>query len=201
MSTITSIYDKSIQNRRVLIVGLIVLLTMASTTFLLACSPRASAGGMLGRAGSNPMLQPGDMIGDMLVTTDVEQALPLWNICSSTAQTEYAIHMNCGELPSANIAIGYPFGVRDFMNWDAFHWELSVDGHLLNLQAFGVQDLTYWDLAPHPSPVREVFRWYRLWSVVLADPTPGNHEVQGKAWSDDGEVTYTWVVDFTVTRP
>lgn len=179
----------------------ILIVALAISAFLLACSPRGTIADLPGRQRSNPMLQPGDMIGDMLVTTGVEQALPLWNICSSTAQTEYAIHMNCGELPSANIAIGYPFGVGDFMNWDAFHWELSVDGHLLNLQAFGVQDLTYWDLAPHPSPVREVFRWYRLWSVVLADPTPGNHEVQGKAWSDDGEVTYTWVVDFTVTRP
>jgi hypothetical protein len=32
MSTITSIYHKSIENRRVLIVGLIVLLSMAITT-------------------------------------------------------------------------------------------------------------------------------------------------------------------------
>jgi tryptophan synthase alpha subunit len=74
---------------------------------------------------------------------------------------------------------------------------MSLDGHPIDLAAFGVSDYVYPDFAPKPSPVREVFKQARLWNVVLVNPTPGIHWLEGQAQSRDGEATYTWVVNFT----
>jgi hypothetical protein len=85
------------------------------------------------------------------------------------------------------------------INWEDLVWEMSVDGHPIDLEAFGVYDFVHPDLAPSPSPVREVFKMDRLWNVVLVNPTPGMHTVQGQV--QDGAATYTWVVNFTVATP
>ena len=70
--------------------------------------------------------------------------------------------MDCRELSfCANIAVGQTFGVMDLIpasiGRDELNWEMSVDGHPIDLEAFGVDDFVHPDLAPSPSPVREVF--------------------------------------------
>jgi hypothetical protein len=87
------------------------------------------------------------------------------------------------------------------IQWEELNWELSLDGRLIDLEAFGISDLVHPDLALSPSPVREVFRVLRVWDVVLVNPTPGMHTVQGQAKTRDGAATYTWVVNFAVATP
>jgi len=76
-----------------------------------------------------------------------------------------------------------------------------VDGHPIDLEAFGVSTFASPDFAPRPSPVQEVFEVVRLWNVVLVHPTPGMHRLQGRAQSPDGAETYTWAVNFTIATP
>lgn len=165
-----------------------------------------------GRFLTYPLLQPGEKIGDMTITTGVEDAFPLSAICSATKENDYSIRVDCGELfVCANVVIGQTFGVMDLIHamnlipqpihWEELVWEMSVDGHAIDLDAFGVYDFVHSDLARSRSPIREVFKMDRLWNVVLVNPTPGLHKVQGQAQTRDGAATYTWVVNFTVATP
>jgi hypothetical protein len=153
-----------------------------------------------------PMLKPGEKIDDMAVTTGAEDAFPLSAFCSATKENDQSIRVDCGELAfCANIAIGHTFGVMDLIpqssGWDELIWELSVDGHPIDLEAFGVYNFVHPDLAPSPSPIREVFKVARDWNVVLVNPTPGMHTLRGQAQSRDGAETYTWVVNLPIAAP
>jgi len=88
---------------------------------------------------------------------------------------------------------------RQCINWEAFNWKMSVDGHPIDLKTFGVNDLVH---IFHPSHSgREIFRVSSVWDGVLVKPAPGMHQLQGQARTPDGAETYTWVVDFTVANP
>jgi hypothetical protein len=178
--------------------------------FLFTCTQQGIEWHSVGKSFKYPMLQPGEKIGDMAITTGVEDAFPLSAICSATKVNDHSIRVDCGELSvCANVAIGQTFGVMGLIhamdlisqpiNWEALVWEMSVDGHPIDLEAFGPYDLVHQDLALSPTPVREFFKMERLWNVVLVNPTPGTHRVEGQV--QDGAATYTWVVDFTVAAP
>lgn len=147
------------------------------------------------------VLQPGDEIVDMAVTTGIESAFPLWAVCAPKKINDHAIKAECGELSHDNLAIGHTLGVMDLVDpsieWEELNWEMFVDGHPIDLKAFGVYEFVHPDF---PSkPLGEIFRVVRVWDVVLENPTPGMHRIDGQV--RDGEATYTWVVNFTVTAP
>jgi len=152
-----------------------------------------------------PMLEPGDKIDDMVVTTGVEETFPLWFICAPKKVNDHSISADCGELSYTNLAIGHTLGVMDLVDpsidWEELNWEMSVDGHPIDLKAFGVYEFVHPDFPSKPSPFREVFKQLRVWDVVLVSPTPGLHKLQGQAQSPDGAEPYTWVVNFTVANP
>ena len=182
------------------------VVAIALSSFLVAFSQREIERHFSGRFLTYPMLQPGEKIDDMVITTGVEDALPLSAFCSATRENDHSIRVDCGELSlCANVAIGHTFGVMDLIpqsiGWEELLWEMSVDGHPIDLETFGVYDFVHPDLAPSPSPVREVFKVVRLWNVVLVNPTPGMHRLQGQAQPRDGAAAYTWVVNFTVATP
>jgi hypothetical protein len=175
----------------------------AISSFLFAFSQREIQSNLSGRFSTDPMLKPGKKIDDMLITTGVENAYPLSAFCSVTKENDQSIRVDCDELSfCANIAIGETFGVMDLIpqsiGWDELRWELSVDGHAIDLEAFGVNDFVHPGPASSPSPVREVFKVARDWNVVLVNPTPGMHTLRGQAQSLDGAETYTWVVNLPV---
>jgi hypothetical protein len=188
------------------------VVVIALSSFLVAFSQRENETHFFERFLTYPALQPGDKIEDMVITTGVENAYPLTAFCSPTIENDHSIRVDCGELSlCANLAIGQTFGVMDLIhamnlipqpiNWEELVWEMSVDGHPIDLEAFGVYDFVHPDLAPSPSPVREVFKMERLWNVVLVNPTPGTHTLRGQAQPRDGAATYTWLVNFTVATP
>ena len=169
-------------------------------SLLVSCSRQ----GMQSQTFRQPMaytvLKPGEKVNDIVIATGVETAIPLWTFCSRTIEHDHLITADCGELSYSELAIGHTFGVMDLISphsdWEELSWHLAVDGWAIDLEAFGTYDFVHPDLAPSPSPVREVFRSIRVWDVVLVDLTPGVHKLQGQARSEEG--TYTWVVSFTI---
>ena len=176
---------------------------IAVSSFLFAYSQRGIGSYFSERFLSFPMLQPGETIEDMVLTTGVEHAYPLSAFCSATKENDHSIRVDCDELSvCANLAIGHTFRVMDLVDpsieWEELNWELSVDGHPIDLGAFGVYDFVH---IFHPSHSnREVFRVVRVWDVVLVNPTPGMHKLQGQAKSPDGAETYTWVINLRVAK-
>lgn len=182
------------------------VIAIAISSFLVAFSGRAIERHFSGRDLMYPMLKPGEKIDDMVITSGVEHAYPLSAFCSATKENDHSIRVDCGELAlCANLAIGQTFGVADLIpasiDREDLTWKMSVDGHPIGLEAFGVYDFVHPDLVLNPSTGRELFKVGRLWNVVLVNPTPGTHRLQGQAQPRDGAAPYTWVVNFTVATP
>jgi hypothetical protein len=185
------------------------LMNKLSRVFLLAILPlfafACGGGGMHWSAvpllSAPPMLEPGDKIDTMVITTGTEAASPLWAVCLPTVKNDHLITINCGEVPFSRLAIGHTFGVMDLLpeeaDWSELTWELSLDDHAIDLDAFGTYSFVHPDIAPNPSPIKEVFRSVKVWDVVLENPTPGTHVLYGRAHSKDE--TYTWMVNFIAT--
>src|SRR5215211_3039728 len=144
------------------------VIATAISSFLFVFSQEEIERHFSGSFSTYPMLKPGEKIADMVITTGVERAYPLSAFCSATKENDHSIRVDCGELSvCANVAIGQTFGVMGLIhamnlipqpiNWEELIWEMSVDGHPIDLEAFGVYDFVHPDLAPSPSPVREVF--------------------------------------------
>jgi len=180
----------------------LLVLAIAASTFLFAFSQGGIAGTFSEKENTFPMLEPGDKIDDMTIITGTKYAVPLWTACSPKKVNDNLISGECSELPVySKLAIGHTLGVMDLLDpsieWEELIWELSLDGHPIDLEAFGVYDFVYPDF---PSkPLGEVFRVVRVWDVVLVNPTPGMHRIHGQV--QDGVAKYTWVVNFTVAMP
>lgn len=146
------------------------------------------------------MLKPGDEIDGMIITTGAAKTPPLWAFCSPASENEGVVNTDCRVPQVSELAIGHTFGLTDpklqTLDWSALTWELFLDGQPLDLDAFGIHSYLVPGLAPHPSPVREVFIQMKGWDVVLVNPTPGRHSLEGLAYTEDD--TYHWVANFTV---
>src|SRR5215213_1705613 len=131
----------------------------ATSAFFFAFSQGGSERHFAGRFLTYPLLKPGEKIDDMVITSGIEDAYPLSAFCSPTKENDHSIRVDCGELSvCANLAIGQTFGVTDLIppsiDRDDLTWKMSVDGHPIGLEAFGVSDFVHPDLALSPSPVR-----------------------------------------------
>jgi len=182
--------------------GFLIIATAASS-LLFAFNRRGAEKFFSGMERTHPMLEPGDKIDDMVITTGAKDAFPLWSICGPKKVDDHSIKADCGELSHDNLVIGHTLGVMDLVDssigWEELNWEMSVDGHSIDLEAFGVYDFVQ---IFHPSHSgREIPRVSRVWDIVLVHPIPGIHRLQGQAQTPNGAETYTWVVDFTVTAP
>lgn len=181
----------------------LLVVATALSSLLFAFNQREIAKQFPGRFSTDPMLQPGEKVDDMVITSAIEDAYPLSAFCSPTKENDHSIRVDCRELSfCANIAVGETFGVTDLIpasiDRDDITWKMSVDGHPIGLEAFGVYDFVHPDLVLNPSTGRELFKVGRLWNVVLVNPTPGMHTIRGQAQSRDGAETYTWVINLPV---
>ena len=151
----------------------------------------------------NSMLKPGDEIGGMVITTGANKVLPLWAFCSAALENNHSISTDCLVPPLSKLAIGHTFGVADpvlqTLDWSVLTWELYLDEQPIDLNAFGSYDFVIPDMAPRPSPIREVFRQMKAWDVVLINPTPGPHTLRGIASVETD--LYRWLVNFTIEAP
>ena len=173
------------------------LLTLSLLTVVVtACQP-------VRQPMDNSTLEPGDEIGGMVITTGTAKTPPLWAFCSPAVENDGSISTDCQVPQLSRLAIGHTFGLADpvlqTLDWSALTWELYVDGQPVDLEAFGIHNYVMPDLAPRPSPIREIFRQMMAWDVVLINPKPGMHTLQGVARAKTG--TYRWVVNFNIKAP
>jgi hypothetical protein len=170
---------------RLLYVGLLLILT--------ACQAA-------GQSLSDAMIQPGDKINGMNLTTGAKDAPPLWAFCSPIQQAENVIITNC-ELPVlSKLGVGDLFalagGKLDGVDWSALRWELFLDDRSLDLNAFGTFDYVTPILPGKPSPLTEVFKKFKAWDVVLTNLVPGEHNLHGFAHNKSDR--YIWLIHLTI---
>lgn len=183
----------------------LLILAMTASAFLFAFNQR-EIGSYLSERYSFSMLKPGEKVNDMVITSGVKDAYPLSAFYTPVKENGHFIRVDCGDLSvCADLAIGQTFGITDLIpasiDRDNLTWKMDVDGHPIGLGAFGISDFVQPDLVLNPSPLRELFNVGILWDVVLVNPTPGTHTVQGQVQSPDGAEPYTWVLNFTGANP
>lgn len=179
----------------------ITFLLILGALFATACGGQVSRVQSVRPAATYPMLKPGDRIDEMNITTGADEAVPLWAFCLPTVESDHRIMVNCSGISYyPRLAIGYTFGLMDLvppsLDWSELTWELYLDEQPIDLGAFGTYDFVHPDLALSPVPIREVFRKVTVWDIVLVNPTPGVHILQGVAKVENE--TYTWVANFAI---
>jgi hypothetical protein len=178
----------------------VLILAVLISPFLFACNGDGFQRQSFQQSTLYAMLEPADKIDNMVITTGAEDATPLWAFCLPTVKSDHLIMVDCGEVSFSRLAIGHTFGVMNLVpegtDWSELNWELSLDGHPIDLSAFGNYSFVHPDLAPNPSLIKEVFRSTKVWDVVLENPAKGAHVLYGRAQSKDE--TYIWIVDFTI---
>lgn len=146
------------------------------------------------------MLNLGDEIDGMTLTTDAADVPPLWAFCSSEV-SNHVTTANC-RIPQkmSSLAIGHVFFANDSAfqttDWSELECHLYLDDKLIDLDDFGTFDYVVPTMSPNPSPVKEVFMKFTAWDVVLTNLQPGVHTIEGRVRTDAEE--YRWIVNLVI---
>jgi hypothetical protein len=174
-----------IRFHKVLYVGLLLMLT--------ACQAA-------GQPPSAAVLKPGDTIDGMVLTTGAQDAPPLWAFCSPGQHNGNTTTSDCSVPVLPRLGIGHLFMVSDDtlsdLDWSELTWQLSIDDQPVDLEAFGTFEYVIPVTSKSPSPVREVFKNFTAWDVVLTNLSPGEHTIHGVA--QIGTDSYNWVVNLII---
>lgn len=85
----------------------------------------------------------------------------------------------------SGLAIGHTLMLRDHAlarrDWSEISWEMTIDGHSIDLQSFGNYHFVQPVLSQDASPVREIFVSFTAWDVVLTNLSPVEHAINGSA--------------------
>ena len=144
------------------------------------------------------MINPGDKIGDMVLTIGQgEPVTEIWDFCDPLVTEPGVLMRECKVPALQSLFIGYGSFASTVAEldaiWKSSSWELHVDERQVDLLAFGMLDLD--TDYPHPAKLR-------MWNVVLDQPTPGKHTLR-YVMSETGEpsdVTWTFTVASPVTK-
>jgi len=120
-------------------------------------------------------LQPGAEVNGMFLTTAAPLDTGMFIYCDPYI-SEYGTYVRYCAVPQLRLMIGYgPTGDSQELleqDWQAQRWRLYVDGHEVDLAAFGtLPDRNNYDLYFH----RDL--WQRQWAVTV-NPTLGLHTVR-----------------------
>jgi hypothetical protein len=156
-------------------------LIMLAVSSLCACAEKTPQS-------SDEMINPGDKVGDFLITTrEGDGIVYMTNLhCPVDGTTE-----TCDEPVGARVNVSQGFypgsGKTPFEEaWSAQICEMVIEGHPLNLQAFGYDE---WQ---HP-----VAGTIRVWNVVIVADRPGTISVESKGVFDGEPWDYTAKINFT----
>lgn len=145
------------------------------------------------------ILNVGDNIDGMSLTTGAEDAHPLWAFCASREADE-VITANCRVPHTSRLAIGHAFlpsnNVFQGLEGLKLTWALSIDNREINLDNFGAHDYVLPTLYSSPFFDRDVFMKFTGWDVVLINLQPGTHKITGHV--NAGAEAYRWVVNLTI---
>lgn len=147
------------------------------------------------------MLKPGDVIDGMRLTTGAADAVPLWVLCDSDQRDGNTISSYCTVPALPRLGIGDIFMVADdgSSEFDLSEpaWGLSIDGQPVDLEAFGTFDYVMPVTAQKPSQMKEIFKMFTAWDIVLTNLQPGEHTLRGLAQTKTD--SYDWVIHLTIT--
>jgi len=140
------------------------------------------------------LLKPGDRVGDMLLSAHPPTSMEasIFNYCnpfvSESIPSTDIRQCDVPELPHLSIGFGERASTQEGLEaaWQSKTWELYVDGHPIDLSAFGTIDL-------------DVGEKVRIWNVGLENLTPGLHRVRYISREVDGAsepTDITW--EFTI---
>jgi hypothetical protein len=140
----------------------------------------------------------------MRLATADETDTTIFDITCDPIRLEPGIHeSHCQvpQLPRLMVGYGNIAASPELLEqgWRAQRWQLYLDGHEVDLAAFGT-------LADRPYVAGT---WIRLWAVTLVSPTPGQHtlryvrapSVTGGPPADTIDVTWTLTVEVLRRRP
>ena len=148
------------------------------------------------------ILEPGDQIDGMIVTTRAEDAPPLWAYCSASEENTHIRTFHCRAPVWQTLAIGHLFLLTDqallHRGGSELVWELSIDDHVVDLESFGTFDYLMPAMPASPSPLREVFARVTDWNLVVTNLNPGEHILHFRAQNDAAQ--YHWLV-YLVMEP
>jgi len=121
---------------------------------------------------ADEMINPGDMIGDFLITTSNDEGV--FYTTNVHCPFDQATMTETCEIPvgtKVNSALGVYgdnySGENLEVYWLDQTYEMTIDGHQVNLQAFGFIDITN----PYVGKMR-------LWNVVIVTDKPGKITIQ-----------------------
>src|SRR5688500_20261144 len=73
------------------------MLAAFCSLFGVACARQGLHGTAIQPFSGPPMLEPGDQIGSMVITTGAEDAAPLWAFCLPTVNSDHLLMVDCGD--------------------------------------------------------------------------------------------------------
>jgi hypothetical protein len=142
------------------------------------------------------MLEPGDQIDGMVITTGADDAPPLWTFCSPAQHVGNLTTSDCSVPVIPRLAIGHIFTPGDdaltMLDWSEINWELTIDDQPIDLESFGTHEFALPGLSHNPSPMREVFLKFTAWDIVLTNLNPGEHTIHGMAQM--GSDSHSWLM-------
>ena len=142
---------------------------------------------------TNPSLQPGEGIGEMILAKDESGEPDIYNHCSPfVVESDPQVMIRTCNVPmSPHIFIGYgemASSIEELDSlWSKETWQLYIDDHEVDLSAFGYFDSDY-----------DEFK-VRKWKVSIDNLTQGEHKLRYVIGSVDNLVVQydiTWI--FTV---
>jgi hypothetical protein len=154
-----------------------------------------------GCGGSAASVEPGSTVGAMtLVRGTTSQAdLKFFDLCNPIILESGQYRRSCHVPHVHRLFIGYgtfePTKRSLDRDWRQTRWDLWVDGHRVDLPAFGTDDRP---LYAYPAAGGKDVT-LREWDVILEDATPGRHELRYRSRPRSGATTdATWT--FAVAR-
>lgn len=149
---------------------------------------------------SAAMFRPGDTIDGMSLATGAADAPPLWAFCSGSQESNHIKTFNCRAPMLPTLAIGNIFILADGalanLDWSELVWELSIDDQAVDLESFGTFEYLMPTMPQSRSSIREVFKKFTAWNVVLTNLNPGEHTLRFLAQSETD--SYTWFVNLVI---
>ena len=116
---------------------------------------------------SKSMIQPGDKIGDMIVSNDLEIGIPNLNeICTFSQLTTDTCEIS-GNLSKLGVSTAWGEKSQEDLEekWPKLSWKVTIDGYPVDLEKFGTFDMEIDNMK------------YRAWNIAITNPTKGKHEV------------------------
>lgn len=173
--------------------NLFILMIGLFAGLIVSCAPSLSTTAPpLTSTGSEDMIEPGDMIGEMVVRTakDESETEPaIWDSCDMLlAELAEAKKVECTVPfhPQYFLPSGVVDSDEEQLNsfWKTLTWEISINGQPIDLDSFGTIDAL----------------GGRFWNVVLENPTPGRIETILTVNENPSE-SYGMTLDLMVAEP